>query len=167
MTVLHCLAFPTIRNWWSTFADSCMMYCYVCLQVNRSYGNTRSAWRLEGFSTSSSLLWFGQSPWPVQQRWMTHKKVTLFLFFIICVLNIFVFKKPYRFLFPPESLGLWGFQGDSPSPSWVSLQSGEGEDVLELQERYIPLNLEVYGCLPPTAHARKDLELLRKSTGLQ
>uniref|UniRef100_A0A8C7ZNJ3 hyaluronoglucosaminidase n=1 Tax=Oryzias sinensis TaxID=183150 RepID=A0A8C7ZNJ3_9TELE len=66
-----------------------------------------------------------------------------------------------------ESLGLWGFQGDSPSPSWVSLQTGEGEDVLELQERYIPLNLEVYGCLPPTAHARKDLELLRKSTGLQ
>uniref|UniRef100_A0A8C7ZSG7 hyaluronoglucosaminidase n=1 Tax=Oryzias sinensis TaxID=183150 RepID=A0A8C7ZSG7_9TELE len=63
--------------------------------------------------------------------------------------------------------GLWGFQGDSPSPSWVSLQTGEGEDVLELQERYIPLNLEVYGCLPPTAHARKDLELLRKSTGLQ
>ncbi|XP_024130905.1 cell surface hyaluronidase [Oryzias melastigma] len=70
-------------------------------------------------------------------------------------------------LLSKESLGLWGFRGDSPTPPWVSLQTGEGEDVLELQERYIPLNLEAYGCSPPTAHARKDLELLRKATGLQ
>ncbi|KAM6930279.1 cell surface hyaluronidase [Xenentodon cancila] len=66
-----------------------------------------------------------------------------------------------------ESLALWGFQGVSSSPSWVSLRAGQGDDVLGLQERYLPLGLEVYGCLPPAAQTRKDLELLKKATALE
>ncbi|KAF0033406.1 hypothetical protein F2P81_013472 [Scophthalmus maximus] len=66
-----------------------------------------------------------------------------------------------------ESLALWGFQGGSSPPSWVSLLAGQGDDFLRLQERYLPLGLEAYSCTPPTAHTRKDLELLRKATGLQ
>uniref|UniRef100_A0A8D3BWS0 Cell migration inducing hyaluronidase 2 n=1 Tax=Scophthalmus maximus TaxID=52904 RepID=A0A8D3BWS0_SCOMX len=65
------------------------------------------------------------------------------------------------------SLALWGFQGGSSPPSWVSLLAGQGDDFLRLQERYLPLGLEAYSCTPPTAHTRKDLELLRKATGLQ
>ncbi|XP_034025896.1 cell surface hyaluronidase [Thalassophryne amazonica] len=66
-----------------------------------------------------------------------------------------------------ESLALWGFHGSSPAPPWVSLQSGEGKELLGLQERYLPLGLEMYGCSPPAAQTRKDLELLKKATGLQ
>ncbi|XP_061584916.1 cell surface hyaluronidase [Cololabis saira] len=66
-----------------------------------------------------------------------------------------------------ESLALWGFQGGSSPPSWVSLQAGQGDDDLGLQERYLPLGLEVYGCLPPAAQTRKDLELLKKATALE
>ncbi|XP_013887034.1 cell surface hyaluronidase [Austrofundulus limnaeus] len=66
-----------------------------------------------------------------------------------------------------ESLAMWGFRGGSLPPSWVSLQTGQGDEVLGLQERYLPLGLESYGCSPPAAPTRKDLELLRKATGLQ
>uniref|UniRef100_A0AAQ5YBP9 hyaluronoglucosaminidase n=1 Tax=Amphiprion ocellaris TaxID=80972 RepID=A0AAQ5YBP9_AMPOC len=66
-----------------------------------------------------------------------------------------------------ESLALWGFLGGSSPPSWVSLQTGQGDDFLGLQERYLPLGLEVYGCLPPATQTRKDLELLKKATGQQ
>lgn len=66
-----------------------------------------------------------------------------------------------------ESLALWGFQGGSSPPSWVSLQVGHGDDFLGLQERYVPLGLEEYGCLPPATQTRKDLELLKKATGRQ
>ncbi|XP_060893875.1 cell surface hyaluronidase [Labrus mixtus] len=66
-----------------------------------------------------------------------------------------------------ESLALWGFQGGSSVPPWVSLQAGQGDEVLGLQERYMPLGLEAYGCTPPAAQKRKDLELLQKATGLQ
>lgn len=66
-----------------------------------------------------------------------------------------------------ESLALWGFLGGSSPPSWVSLQAAQGNDFLGLQERYLPLGLEVYGCLPPATQTRKDLELLKKATGQQ
>uniref|UniRef100_A0A1A8UJ54 hyaluronoglucosaminidase n=1 Tax=Nothobranchius furzeri TaxID=105023 RepID=A0A1A8UJ54_NOTFU len=66
-----------------------------------------------------------------------------------------------------ESLAMWGLLGGSSSPPWVSLQAGQGDDVLGLQERYLPLALESYGCSPPAPQTRKDLELLRKATGLQ
>lgn len=65
------------------------------------------------------------------------------------------------------SLALWGFQGGSSTPPWVSLQAGQGDEVLGLQERYLPLGLQAYGCTPPAAQKRKDLELLKKATGLQ
>lgn len=66
-----------------------------------------------------------------------------------------------------ESLTLWGFQGGSSPPPWVSLQTGQGDEFLGLQERYLPLGLEAYGCTAPAAQKRKDLELLKKATGLQ
>lgn len=66
-----------------------------------------------------------------------------------------------------ESLALWGFHGGSSPPPWVLLQAGQGEEFLGLQERYLPLGLEAYGCMPPTIQTRKDLELLKKATGLQ
>ncbi|XP_018524816.1 cell surface hyaluronidase [Lates calcarifer] len=66
-----------------------------------------------------------------------------------------------------ESLALWGFQGGSSPPSWVSLRTGQGDDFMGLQERYLPLGLEAYGCTAPAAQRRKDLELLKKATGLQ
>ncbi|XP_035514547.1 cell surface hyaluronidase [Morone saxatilis] len=66
-----------------------------------------------------------------------------------------------------DSLALWGFQGGSSPPPWVSLQAGQGDEFLGLQERYLPLGLEAYGCTPPAARTRKDLELLKKATGLQ
>lgn len=66
-----------------------------------------------------------------------------------------------------ESLALWGYQGGSSPPPWVSLQTGQGDEFLGLQERYLPLGLEAYGCTPPAAQTRKDLELLKIATGLQ
>uniref|UniRef100_A0A8C3AT22 hyaluronoglucosaminidase n=1 Tax=Cyclopterus lumpus TaxID=8103 RepID=A0A8C3AT22_CYCLU len=60
-----------------------------------------------------------------------------------------------------ESLALWGFQGSSSPPPWVSLQAGQGDEFLGLQERYLPLGLDAYGCTPPEAQMRKDLELLK------
>ncbi|KAM9393439.1 cell surface hyaluronidase [Pholidichthys leucotaenia] len=66
-----------------------------------------------------------------------------------------------------ERLALWGFLGGSSSPPpWVSLQAGQGDNVKGLQERYLPLGLEIYGCSPPPAgQIRRDLELLKKATG--
>lgn len=65
-----------------------------------------------------------------------------------------------------ECLALWGFLGCSPRPPSVSLQVCQGNDFLGLQERYLPLGLEACGCAPPAAQMRKDLELLKKATGL-
>ncbi|XP_029999762.1 cell surface hyaluronidase isoform X2 [Sphaeramia orbicularis] len=66
-----------------------------------------------------------------------------------------------------ESLALWGFQGGSSPPPWVFLQSSQRDEFLRQQERYLPLALETYGCSPPAAQTRKDLELLKTATGLQ
>uniref|UniRef100_A0A669ERK0 hyaluronoglucosaminidase n=1 Tax=Oreochromis niloticus TaxID=8128 RepID=A0A669ERK0_ORENI len=69
--------------------------------------------------------------------------------------------------FIAESLALWGFRGGSSSPFWVSLLAGQGDDVLGLEERYLPLGLEMYGCPRPATQKRKDLELLKIVTGQQ
>lgn len=63
-----------------------------------------------------------------------------------------------------ECLAVWGFRGVSPSPPWVSLQTGQGDEFLGLLERYLPMNLESYSCSPRSAQSRKDLELLRTAT---
>ncbi|KAK6280667.1 hypothetical protein J4Q44_G00391280 [Coregonus suidteri] len=64
-----------------------------------------------------------------------------------------------------ESLVFWGFQGGSAPPPWASILVGQGEEGLGLQERYLPLGLEAYGCTQPST--RRDLELLRAATGPQ
>lgn len=66
-----------------------------------------------------------------------------------------------------ESVALWAFQGATSPPPWVLLQASQGKDFLGVQERYLPLALEMYGCSPPGAPTRKDLELLKIATGLQ
>ncbi|XP_029017539.1 cell surface hyaluronidase isoform X2 [Betta splendens] len=69
-----------------------------------------------------------------------------------------------------ECLALWGFRrtndGAHAPPSWVSLRTGQGDDFPGLQERYLPLCLETYGCKPAAGQTRRDLELLKKATGL-
>ncbi|XP_014026927.2 cell surface hyaluronidase [Salmo salar] len=64
-----------------------------------------------------------------------------------------------------ESLVFWGFQGGSAPPPWASILVGQGEEGLGLQERYLPLGLEAYGCTQTST--RRDLELLRTATGPQ
>uniref|UniRef100_A0AAZ3QD24 hyaluronoglucosaminidase n=1 Tax=Oncorhynchus tshawytscha TaxID=74940 RepID=A0AAZ3QD24_ONCTS len=63
------------------------------------------------------------------------------------------------------SLVFWGFQGGSAPPPWASILVGQGEEGLGLQERYLPLGLEAYGCTQTST--RRDLELLRTATGPQ
>uniref|UniRef100_A0A8C7F7E1 hyaluronoglucosaminidase n=1 Tax=Oncorhynchus kisutch TaxID=8019 RepID=A0A8C7F7E1_ONCKI len=64
-----------------------------------------------------------------------------------------------------ESLVFWGFQGGSAPPPWASILVGQGEEGVGLQERYLPLGLEAYGCTQTST--RRDLELLRTATGPQ
>ncbi|XP_029618217.1 cell surface hyaluronidase [Salmo trutta] len=64
-----------------------------------------------------------------------------------------------------ESLVFWGFQGGSFPPPWASILAGQGEEGLGLQERYLPLGLEAYGCTQTSTRTRKDMELLRTATG--
>uniref|UniRef100_A0A8C3GAH0 hyaluronoglucosaminidase n=1 Tax=Cyclopterus lumpus TaxID=8103 RepID=A0A8C3GAH0_CYCLU len=90
----------------------------------------------------------------------------------VCRINVFWSKVAlsHTLLLLPltaESLALWGFQGSSSPPPWVSLQAGQGDEFLGLQERYLPLGLDAYGCTPPEAQMRKDLELLKIATGRQ
>ncbi|KAK7934147.1 hypothetical protein WMY93_005043 [Mugilogobius chulae] len=66
-----------------------------------------------------------------------------------------------------ESLALWAFQGDFTLPPWVCLQASQGNDFLGIQERFLPLALEAYGCPQSGTPPRKDLELLKKATGIQ
>lgn len=66
-----------------------------------------------------------------------------------------------------ESVALWAFQGATSPLPWVLLQASQGKDFLGVQERYLPLALEMYGCSQPGAPTRKDLELLKIATGLQ
>lgn len=67
-----------------------------------------------------------------------------------------------------ESVALWAFQGSASPPPWVCLQAGQGDHVLGLQERFLPLALQAYGCPPSAAQqTRRDLELLKQATGPQ
>ncbi|KAM6965707.1 cell surface hyaluronidase [Aplochiton taeniatus] len=67
-----------------------------------------------------------------------------------------------------ESLMFWGFLiGSSLPPPWVSLLAGQGGDMAGLQERYLPLDLEAYGCPQPGKSNRRDLELLQTTMGPQ
>lgn len=66
-----------------------------------------------------------------------------------------------------ESAALWAFQGGTTPPPWVCFQASQGDEFLGVQERYLPLALETYGCPQPGASARKDLELLKTATGIQ
>lgn len=66
-----------------------------------------------------------------------------------------------------ESIMFWGFQGGPASTPWASLLSSQGEEALGLQERYLPLGLEAYGCPQSGRSPRRDLELLRTATGQQ
>ncbi|KAL7836298.1 hypothetical protein AOLI_G00275820 [Acnodon oligacanthus] len=62
------------------------------------------------------------------------------------------------------SLAFFGFHVSPSAQPWASLQVGQGEEAVGLQERYIPLSLQEYACPPPTEQpARKDLDLLRKA----
>uniref|UniRef100_A0A8C6UVD8 hyaluronoglucosaminidase n=1 Tax=Neogobius melanostomus TaxID=47308 RepID=A0A8C6UVD8_9GOBI len=66
-----------------------------------------------------------------------------------------------------ESVALWAFQGGSTPLPWVSFQTSQGDEFLGVQERYLPLALESYGCPQPGAPARKDLKLLKIATGIK
>ncbi|XP_067084353.1 cell surface hyaluronidase [Osmerus mordax] len=66
-----------------------------------------------------------------------------------------------------ESLVFWGFQGGPTRVPWVSLLSSQGEEAVGLQELYIPLGLEAYGCPQAGRTPRRDVELLRAATGRQ
>lgn len=68
-------------------------------------------------------------------------------------------------LYSKESVALWAFQGGS-APPWVCLQASQGDEFLGVQERYLPLASETYGCPQPGAPTRKDLELLKIATGI-
>lgn len=64
-----------------------------------------------------------------------------------------------------ECVAVWAFRGAAPPPPWVWLQTGRGDDPPGLLERYVPVNLEAYGCTPrAAAPPRRDLELLRTAT---
>uniref|UniRef100_A0AAY4CTU2 G8 domain-containing protein n=1 Tax=Denticeps clupeoides TaxID=299321 RepID=A0AAY4CTU2_9TELE len=61
------------------------------------------------------------------------------------------------------SLAFFGLHGaQSPHP-WVTLLSSQGEEVLGLQERFIPRSLEEYTCTQPDLSPRRDLDLLRQA----
>ncbi|XP_057687315.1 cell surface hyaluronidase isoform X1 [Corythoichthys intestinalis] len=67
-----------------------------------------------------------------------------------------------------ESVALWAFHGSASPPPWVCLKTGQGDLVLGHQERYLPLALPAYDCPPPASQqTRRDLQLLKRATGLQ
>uniref|UniRef100_A0A8C4RLB9 Cell migration inducing hyaluronidase 2 n=1 Tax=Erpetoichthys calabaricus TaxID=27687 RepID=A0A8C4RLB9_ERPCA len=61
-----------------------------------------------------------------------------------------------------ESLAFFGFHGPS-RVHWARLYTGTNGTVLGLLEKYIPLQLEEYGCSVPKSSKRKDLELLKQA----
>uniref|UniRef100_A0A8C0IIF4 hyaluronoglucosaminidase n=1 Tax=Bubo bubo TaxID=30461 RepID=A0A8C0IIF4_BUBBB len=70
-------------------------------------------------------------------------------------------KPPY--LQSNGSLAFLGFRGNF-KPSWIKLFTGPAEHGLVQIEKYIPLQLEEYGCARAIKSRRKDLELLKKAT---
>ncbi|XP_076127565.1 cell surface hyaluronidase [Alosa pseudoharengus] len=61
------------------------------------------------------------------------------------------------------SLAFFGLRSGSSYPPWITLLSAQGEEGLGVQERYLPLALEEYGCPQAGPPKRKDLDLLRKA----
>ncbi|XP_025919832.1 cell surface hyaluronidase isoform X2 [Apteryx rowi] len=70
-------------------------------------------------------------------------------------------KPPY--LQSNGSMAFLGFKGNF-KPSWIKLfTSPAGQGLVQI-EKYIPLQLEEYGCARAIKSRRKDLELLKKAT---
>ena len=70
-------------------------------------------------------------------------------------------KPPY--LQSNGSVAFLGFRGNF-KPSWVKLfTSPSGHELIQI-EKYIPLQLEEYGCTRAIKSRRKDLDLLKKAT---
>ncbi|XP_030325687.1 cell surface hyaluronidase isoform X4 [Strigops habroptila] len=70
-------------------------------------------------------------------------------------------KPPY--LQSNGSVAFLGFRGNF-KPSWIKLFTGPAGHGLVQIEKYIPLQLEEYGCARAVKSRRKDLELLKKAT---
>ncbi|XP_010074308.1 PREDICTED: transmembrane protein 2 isoform X2 [Pterocles gutturalis] len=70
-------------------------------------------------------------------------------------------KPPY--LQSNGSLAFLGFRGNF-KPSWIKLFTGPAGHGLVQIEKYIPLQLEEYGCARAIKSRRKELELLKKAT---
>ncbi|KAJ7422641.1 transmembrane protein 2 [Willisornis vidua] len=70
-------------------------------------------------------------------------------------------KPPY--LQSNGSLAFLGFRGNF-KPSWIKLFTGPAGHGLIQIEKYIPLQLEEYGCARAVKSRQKDLELLKKAT---
>ncbi|NWY53351.1 TMEM2 hyaluronidase, partial [Chionis minor] len=70
-------------------------------------------------------------------------------------------KQPY--LQSNGCLAFLGFRGNF-KPSWIKLFTGPAGHGLVQIEKYIPLQLEEYGCARAIKSRRKDLELLKKAT---
>ncbi|XP_009957370.1 PREDICTED: transmembrane protein 2 isoform X2 [Leptosomus discolor] len=77
------------------------------------------------------------------------------------LLSLGTAKPPY--LQSNGSLAFLGFRGNF-KPSWIKLFTGPAEHRLVQIEKYIPLQLEEYGCTRAIKSRRKDLELLKKAT---
>ncbi|XP_067886689.1 cell surface hyaluronidase isoform X1 [Heterodontus francisci] len=61
-----------------------------------------------------------------------------------------------------ESIAFFGYKGEF-SPSWTRLYSSPAGQGLRRLEKYIPLQLQDYGCTNVTKPQRKELELLQKA----
>lgn len=61
-----------------------------------------------------------------------------------------------------ESIAFFGYRGNS-RPLWTRLYSSPAGQGLPLLEKYIPLQLEDYGCTMVNSVQRKELELLHKA----
>ncbi|XP_063151209.1 inactive cell surface hyaluronidase CEMIP2 isoform X1 [Candoia aspera] len=64
------------------------------------------------------------------------------------------------------SIGFLGFRGNF-KPSWVKLFTSPAGQDLGVIEKYIPFQLEEYGCARANTSKRKDLELLKQALRIQ
>ncbi|KAM3846140.1 cell surface hyaluronidase CEMIP2 [Vipera latastei] len=65
-----------------------------------------------------------------------------------------------------DTICFLGFRGNF-KPSWVKFFAGSAEEDLGVIEKYIPLQLEEYGCARVNTSKRKDLELLKQALRMQ
>lgn len=66
----------------------------------------------------------------------------------------------------PGSTSFLGFKGNF-KPSWIKLFTSPAGQGLGQIEKYIPLQMEEYGCTGGNAGRRKDLELLKQAIRTQ